>query len=161
MYSRHFQNTISKNILFCDVTHHRCSSSSVLLNGAFYSYFKSAIVYHNSNISIFFVILGNNEVPEYCQHDTFNATCPQGMVIMMKSAQYGRMRLGRCLTRGYGAMGCAADVLEYVDTRCSGRTSCTMEVSDIPKQGYRPCSDDLSYYLEATYGCVKGMSILV
>ena len=78
------------------------------------------------------------------------------MFILMTSARYGRMRLGKCLRKSYGVVGCAVDVLQYMDTRCSGRTRCQVDVSDIPKQGYRPCSDDLSYYLEVSYQCVEG-----
>ncbi len=36
---------------------------------------------------------------EYCQWEVFNASCPRGEVLVMDSAQYGRMELGRCLIR--------------------------------------------------------------
>ena len=56
---------------------------------------------------------------DYCQMETFKANCAENEIIMMKSARYGRMRLGRCLTRNY-YVGCSADVLPHLDTLCSG-----------------------------------------
>ena len=35
---------------------------------------------------------------------------------MMRTARYGRMKLGKCLTTDY-FVGCSADVLSHVDTR--------------------------------------------
>ena len=34
---------------------------------------------------------------EVCQTESFTASCPDNQVIVMKSANYGRMRLGRCV----------------------------------------------------------------
>ena len=53
---------------------------------------------------------------EYCQWETFNATCGEGEVIVMRTARYGRMKLGKCLTTDY-FVGCSADVLSHVDSR--------------------------------------------
>ena len=53
---------------------------------------------------------------EFCQWETFNATCGEGEVIVMRTARYGRMKLGKCLTTDY-FVGCSADVLSHVDTR--------------------------------------------
>ena len=53
---------------------------------------------------------------EFCQWETFNATCPEGEVIVMRTARYGRMKLGKCLTTDY-FVGCSADVLTHVDAR--------------------------------------------
>ena len=53
---------------------------------------------------------------EFCQWDIFNATCGEGEVIVMRTARYGRMKLGKCLTTDY-FVGCSADVLSHVDSR--------------------------------------------
>ena len=45
---------------------------------------------------IFFFIVGMPK--EYCSTDKFHATCDHGSVILMKTAQYGRMKAGRCIT---------------------------------------------------------------
>ena len=34
---------------------------------------------------------------EVCQTETFQASCPDDQVIIMTTAKYGRMRLGRCV----------------------------------------------------------------
>ena len=51
---------------------------------------------------------------------------------MMRTARYGRMKLGKCLTTDY-FVGCSADVLSHVDSRLvlkishnSGRRLCVL-----------------------------------
>lgn len=91
---------------------------------------------------------------EYCW-EMFNASCPGEEVIFMQSAKYGRMRLGECLMRDY-YVGCAADVLTYLDAICSGRHVCQLDIPDNTLQKMQPCPKDLIAYLEATYTCIKG-----
>ena len=96
---------------------------------------------------------------EYCQWETFNATCRPDEVIIMKTADYGRMRLGRCLLRDYGYVGCKDDVLKYVDSKCSGRHKCTFKVPDPVLDMVQPCPGDLKSYMQASYACLKGKSL--
>ena len=56
---------------------------------------------------------------EYCQFDEFEASCERDEVIIVETAQYGRMRSGRCIS-GEGYIGCSADVRVYLDGHCSG-----------------------------------------
>lgn len=85
----------------------------------------------------------------------------------MKSAIYGRMRTGRCITTEEVAaqrrllageeirlLGCSADVLETLDWRCSGNVECNIRVSDIPDENIQPCFPGLKMYLETSYDCV-------
>ena len=44
---------------------------------------------------MFFVL--SVEAVEVCQTETFQASCVDDQVIIMTSAKYGRMRLGRCV----------------------------------------------------------------
>jgi len=60
------------------------------------------------------------EAVEYCQFETFNATCPADHVIMMEHAQYGRPHTGRCIARDYGYVGCSMSVVHLLDRICSG-----------------------------------------
>jgi len=91
---------------------------------------------------------------EYCQLEEFHASCAPGHVVMMTSAVYGRMRIGRCVKQDYGFIGCSADVLRYADRLCSGRQICQFPVAEL--HGNQPCPDDLTPYLEASYRCVPG-----
>ena len=91
---------------------------------------------------------------EYCWED-FNATCPEDEVILMTSALYGRMKIGRCLSRDY-YVGCYSDVIQFMDRKCSGRHSCTLPIPDTELQSKVACPKDLVAYLNATYICVKG-----
>jgi len=46
---------------------------------------------------------------EYCQWESFNATCGRDQVILITAAVYGRMRVGRCVPYDY-YLGCSTDV---------------------------------------------------
>ena len=92
----------------------------------------------------------------YCETETFNASCPADHVIVMTHARYGRMQLGRCVKMDYGHIGCADDVIEAADWRCSGRRRCQVRVPDAELAKNKPCPDDLKPYLEAAYICVRG-----
>jgi len=98
------------------------------------------------------------ELGEYCQLELFHAACASGHVVVMTSAVYGRMRLGRCVKQDYGFIGCSADVLRYADRLCSGRQTCQFPVAQL--HGSQPCPDDLTPYLEASYQCVPGKHML-
>ncbi len=43
---------------------------------------------------------------DYCLTEGFQATCEANEVLVILSAQYGRMATGRCVTRDYGYIGC-------------------------------------------------------
>ena len=99
----------------------------------------------------------SGSLQDYCQWDAFNVSCSHGDVVVMTSARYGRMRVGSCVRQSYDTVGCAADVMTYSDSRCSGRQSCIIKVPDIPsEEGIRPCPADLTSYFEASYTCIPG-----
>ena len=73
----------------------------------------------------------------------------------MTSAHYGRMKLGRCLSRDY-YVGCSANVLPQLDEKCSGKRTCNLEIPDTDLHKLQPCPKDLLAYLQASYKCIKG-----
>lgn len=87
----------------------------------------------------------------------------------MRSATYGRMHIGRCITveevdahRSVAGddpryFGCSADVLALLGRKCSGKTDCEVRVIDILLEKIRPCFPGLSVYLEVTYDCINGL----
>jgi Galactose binding lectin domain len=110
-----------------------------------------------SNVSFlpFTAVASASEVRDYCQSEYFNVTCGRNDVILMEKAQYGRMRSGRCVSAGYGVLGCAVDVLTFFDRRCSGRKHCTIYIGDPALHKLEPCSKDFTTYLEAQYTCLN------
>jgi len=94
---------------------------------------------------------------DYCLLESFEPTCPPGSVILMLSSHYGRMRVGRCLSRDY-YVGCSADVISQMDHRCSGKERCRVSVPEPTLLEATPCPKDLVAYLEADYTCVKGIT---
>merc|ERR1712038_994360 len=79
----------------------------------------------------------------------------------MTSSRYGRMRVGRCVSKEYGYVGCFDDtrVLNYVDHRCSGRRQCSFPIADLLLEGFRPCPKDVTPYFDASYACVPVLSM--
>jgi hypothetical protein len=84
------------------------------------------------------------------------ACCKQ--VVVMRTALYGRMKIGRCVEAGLGFLGCSADVLRLADAKCSGRQSCDISIPDKDFDSTRPCYKELKVYLEASYSCMRGTS---
>ena len=93
---------------------------------------------------------------EYCHNEVFHASCPERHVILMESALYGRMSLGRCVKTDFGFVGCYADVLAVSERRCSGRQKCEIRIPDVMFDDSRPCNEDLKSYFEARYKCISG-----
>lgn len=92
---------------------------------------------------------------EYCQFEVFNASCASSQVIVMEEAQYGRLQLGRCVTRDYGYIGCSANVIDLLDRACSGQRWCQLGIPTL-REIVQPCPKDLTAYLEASYRCITG-----
>lgn len=92
----------------------------------------------------------------YCESESFHAKCWPDQVIAMRSAAYGRMRLGRCVEADLGYLGCAKDVLEIADRRCSGKQECEIRIPDGEFDKTKPCYKELKVYLEANYSCLPG-----
>jgi len=78
-------------------------------------------------------------------------------VIVMKSARYGRMKLGRCVSES-AKLGCSADVLDIVSRKCFGKTECEIRLPDSDMDALKPCGE-MWTYLEASYMCLKGKII--
>ena len=97
-------------------------------------------------------------VQEFCQWESFNVTCRENEFILVTSARYGRMKVGRCLPIDY-FLGCAVDVQPQLEARCSGKKNCTVAVSDRDLFRVQPCRKDLVAYLEAGYRCVSGKQL--
>ena len=89
--------------------------------------------------------------------ETFNASCVgSNEVILIQRARYGRMRIGRCVKRNLGYIGCAVDVLTTLDARCSGRRRCEFGIPDPTLYETQPCPSDTTPYLEVAYECLPG-----
>ena len=95
-------------------------------------------------------------VMEYCQSESFRPTCPDGHVIVIRSARYGRLRKGRCLSQNFGYVGCTNDVMSVMSAACSGRRRCEVIIDEAVFHIERPCHKDLKSYLEVSYDCVPG-----
>lgn len=97
--------------------------------------------------------------------EPFQPRCSKNEVIIMRTAVFGRMRIGRCVkaqeVSAHKKMigddpryfHCSEDVLSILDLECSGRSECDVRLSDISDKGIQPCFPGLMMYLEASYQC--------
>jgi len=86
----------------------------------------------------------------------------------METVLFGRMRVGRCIkSDAYltalqqldpTSLGCSADVLDYMDQVCSGKSSCDVSVPNSNLNAFRPCPAALTVHMEASYSCAAGMA---
>ena len=73
----------------------------------------------------------------------------------MQEAQYGRMKLGRCVKHDLGYIGCTANVRNILDELCSGKRRCEVQIH-LDIQTTQGCIEGIEKYLEASYKCVPG-----
>jgi len=97
---------------------------------------------------------------EYCHNDELRAVCPGHSAILMTSALYGRMTIGPCVKTDFGFVGCSRDVIAHLHQRCSGRRACAVRVPDASLDMTDPCNQDLKSYLDVSYTCVPGKTII-
>jgi|SRR6218665_388998 len=96
---------------------------------------------------------------EVCQGETFEPSCDENEVIMITEAMYGRMRLSRCAQVDYGYIGCKANVLEHLDSLCSGRRTCSLLLPDSnldKAKSSSSCPPEFKTYLIVSYKCIEG-----
>jgi len=100
----------------------------------------------------------SGDVVEYCQDEKFTAKCEEtNEVVLMESARYGRMAIGRCVRQDLGYMGCTVNALTTLDAYCSGQPGgCELSIMDSALRSLKPCPTDVTWHLEAAYTCVSG-----
>ena len=87
--------------------------------------------------------------------ESFQAGCGTGEVLVIQTALYGHIRLGKCVRHDLGFLGCTTDATGIMDDLCSGRNACeTVNVANIFEHT-RVC-DGLEKYMEVSHTCVRG-----
>ena len=96
---------------------------------------------------------------EYCHSETFSKSCPShDEVIIIRRAEYGRMRVGRCV-HDSAYVGCRISVLTQLDRMCSGRPSCQVPLPNPVLDAVDPCLvSTVKSYLQVAADCQKGTS---
>lgn len=109
------------------------------------------------NLGILFSLIGisSEETTEFCASESFDHTCSENQALLIQSALYGRMKPGRCISSEYAhSIGCFADVLQYMDSQCSGRQTCKLLIANLEAVA-QPCFKDFKSYLQIKYTCVE------
>ncbi|ELU07865.1 hypothetical protein CAPTEDRAFT_224738 [Capitella teleta] len=94
---------------------------------------------------------------EFCDYETFSATCQVDETVMITEARYGHMARGECITLDLGVFGCQADVAVVLQEKCDGQRTCSLAVNDEVLRNTQPCAKGITVYLEVTYACVKAV----
>lgn len=81
-------------------------------------------------------------------------------MVVIESARYGHIQLGRCVDADFGHLGCVQDELKYLDQQCSGKTSCAVTVPNSIMGNNLPCASAFVRYLESSFACLKGKSMI-
>ena len=89
---------------------------------------------------------------DVCKFEEFHPVCPNGDIVQIITAEYGRMQIGRCVS----SIGCSGNVLSILDKVCSGRQQCTLSIPHAELDASVSCEDELTMYLAATYECLRG-----
>ena len=112
------------------------------------------------NCTILYSAISVAEVAEVCISEEFRMSCPVNRVIIVSSAEYGRMEVGRCIKKHNEFLGCTNDVLPILDRWCSGQNKCNIMVTndDELEAANENCLESLKKYLKVEYTCLKGMS---
>lgn len=99
---------------------------------------------------------------EYCEGSIFSARCTGAdEVVVMETALFGRIRTGaKCITVRPETT-CQVNVRDQFDGWCSGQRSCDVRVSFIVDllQNSMRCLQESRGYLEASYTCVRAVSV--
>jgi len=70
------------------------------------------------------------EFTDHCLNEAFNASCPDGRVVFITEARFGRMRPGRCIGGAFN-VGCYKDIKPHLDALCTTRSRCDVSVRDL------------------------------
>lgn len=94
---------------------------------------------------------------EFCDYETFQVQCLPGEIFQVLSAEYGHMKIGKCVETNLGHFGCRADVTRIIAARCDGKQRCEINVLDPEIRDTQPCAKGVEEYLDVTYACLKGL----
>ncbi|ESN93823.1 hypothetical protein HELRODRAFT_180473 [Helobdella robusta] len=101
------------------------------------------------------------DLTEVCNSNHFEGRCLDDEVIIIETAQYGRLQIGsddgRCMTETLGYINCVNDVTTIAETHCSGKRKCSVRVDDSMFLGSNPpCNPEVKNHLWISYSCQKG-----
>lgn len=76
----------------------------------------SAVIFTKHNASHLYVFTDSlyPGMTEYCEGDSFRAQCGVNENIIMQQAVYGRMMIGKCITKPLGEMNCQVNAQNFI-----------------------------------------------
>ena len=87
-----------------------------------------------------------------CEHGNGTISCPNGKIIDVLNATYGRLNRQVCPDHGINSTNCrSSNSLKRVEDRCNGKSSCELLVNK-DLFGDDPCQGTYKY-LELKYRC--------
>ena len=86
----------------------------------------------------------------------FEAKCANDEVIIVNKATFGTSKIGKCISESLAFfMEFSVNVLNFMESQCSGRGACSMPVALLILKGFKNCTLQLASYLEVDYSCIR------
>ncbi|ELU14265.1 hypothetical protein CAPTEDRAFT_224986 [Capitella teleta] len=95
-----------------------------------------------------------------CVYQEHSLQCPKQQSLVIRSAEYGHIGISECIEVDTGHFGCKVDVASVLESRCSGKTSCSISVSDESIRELNPCRKGLDVFIQLTYLCIDAKPLL-
>ena len=98
---------------------------------------------------------------EVCYGDQSMISCDSNEVILMTSAEYGHMAVGRCVKQEDPRyLGCKSGVMPLFDTWCSGKRECNFDTRDEELERLNiNCPQFTLKYIQLQYDCIEGTRV--
>ncbi|CAD5120043.1 DgyrCDS8624 [Dimorphilus gyrociliatus] len=101
------------------------------------------------------VMADAGELKSFCGNEQFSYKCEDGYEMKIHEAFWGRMELGKCVTKDMGSLGCKKNVTDYVRDICSSTPQeCSFWQHRLYQKTSTPCPVNLLSYLQARVECV-------
>ncbi|ELU12092.1 hypothetical protein CAPTEDRAFT_227124 [Capitella teleta] len=130
---------------------------------------KNVFVYIWS-VTITLIILCSNSVISFghwkenhvtvCTLEEQIIKCPAHASIVIKQAEYGHIGISKCVEWDTGHFGCKVDASQFLEQRCSGKQSCTIDGTDPELRQANPCRKGLDVFIEMTYICMEAIPLV-
>lgn len=92
---------------------------------------------------------------EFCDYESFQASCNSAEILQILKADYGHMHVGKCIEADIGFLGCKQDVTGLLRSICDGKKDCEIRVDDQKLRDTRPCTPGIDVFLDVSFVCLK------
>jgi len=119
---------------------------------------KATVMILIRDVNCYLFLFFKDTPRDYCLDESLNISCRHSSLILITSAMYGRMRLGRCIAGDFN-LGCSVNLIAYFDSQCTARPVCDVSIRNLVD--IHPCQKDYISYLEVSYKCIESEPAII